>query len=72
MKRLVDFTVVGTGRFPIDMLRYDGAWPATGEAAGSIEASFEPGARKRQIKLRAINAPTEARWASFGWSVISS
>ena len=23
------YAVEGTGRFPIDMLRYDGSWPAT-------------------------------------------
>ena len=23
----VDFTVRGRGHFPLDMLRYDGAWP---------------------------------------------
>jgi hypothetical protein len=65
------FTVLGSGTFPFDMLRYDGCWPYESEDAAKIEASHrEPG----QSGLRAIvlqtnnpHAPTYRRWESFTW-----
>ena len=33
--------VCGTGPFPLDMLRYDQAWPATGEDAAIIGRSHQ-------------------------------
>lgn len=63
------FTVRGrigsyTG-FPMDMLRYDQAWPATGEDAAKIKPSDEP----VEIRLHGLSC-TPDRWKSFGWSIV--
>jgi hypothetical protein len=62
------YTVEGSGHFPHDMLRYD--------AAITLQ---DPDASRgtRQIKvlclhpLKARPFVTHARWASFGWRVVS-
>ncbi len=78
------FKVRGTGPFPLDMLRYDAAWPASGEDAGLIEdsvrlytlrdderQSVREHIRSHGIELATdyIGAPTVGRWESFGWTV---
>jgi hypothetical protein len=65
----VTFDVEGKGSFPIDMLRYDLCWPATGEDSSMIEAVVHP-RLTRQIRMRGLKPPTVARWASFGWTVV--
>lgn len=63
-----EFTVEGSGAFPLDMLRYDGCYPVS-----TIDALKIDGAAKRQITLRSSQghcAPTSHRWASFNWRVI--
>lgn len=66
------FTVRGRGEFPIDMLRYDRATPATEQDSGVIIRSF------RNLRIGdsgphevRVSAPrmTYARWQSFGWTV---
>ena len=74
------FTVRGKGDFPIDMLRYDSCYPATGVDAAAIEATkdrfadAESRRKVREIKLYSISrtmvGPTNDRWASFMWSVV--
>jgi hypothetical protein len=51
--------------FPIDMLRYDQAWPATGEEA----QKFAPAAEPVEIILYGLSC-TPARWKTFGWDVL--
>lgn len=74
MVKPTEFTVEGTGPFPIDMLRYDECWPA-GEAhdAAAIANTFHPrniGAPWRiTLKSRKLDAPTYKRWESFSWKV---
>ena len=70
-KRLYEYWVSGGGVFPFDMLRYDSAWPASGEDAAKMEWSFASpaGERQRSIKLRSYREPTIGRWSSFVWSV---
>lgn len=75
------FTVKGKGRFPIDMLRYDGCWPYSGQDAAAIEATMDPMERKRirdmtddgciTVKLvkHSRQLPTVERWRSLGWKV---
>lgn len=67
------FIVKGTGRFPIDMLRYDGAFPASSSDAVLIASAVKGGARRgNEFKITLISkshAPTSARWQSFGWFV---
>lgn len=65
------FTVTGSGPFPMDMLRYDQAWPLTSEDAQKVTASFAdgPGFVKWEVRLsmvkRAKGGPTVERWKSF-------
>lgn len=66
------FTVEGVGEFPYDMLRYDSCWPATQrDVPVMTQPALSPGIYdKRSVQLRGVQPPTEARWASFGWTVI--
>lgn len=57
-------TVEGYGQFPIDMLRYDAAFPHTEEDSYRI---MEQG--KRVVNLLTQVAPTIPRWRSFNWDV---
>ncbi len=73
------YTVVGTYPFPLDMLRYDGAYPATEEDARKMTAavagdSLEAVKTKYSIELVAPKhtahwVPRRARWESFLWNV---
>lgn len=72
MPKQITFTVQGRGVFPFDMLRYDHCWPDTSEDAVCMGHYTEP----RKVNLRchysngaAVQSPTKARWASFGWQV---
>ena len=62
------YAVYGTGRLPLDMLRYDSAWPATEIDANRADAQdWDSGAKI--IIMQGKREPTERRWESFGWSV---
>ena len=73
--KMITFTVKGRGRFPIDMLRYDGAYPTFGSDAGAIDGSlddrFESYMKPWTVELTGwgLGAPTVARWESFGCKV---
>ena len=70
------FTVEGSGEFPIDALRTDECWPATAIDAAHIAANYRmsdaDAARRRKVTLAttAKYAPNRQRWSSFGWRVI--
>lgn len=67
------FTVRGGMRFPLDMLRYDGCWPASGEDASTIGEMIGPYKDRPQVaevELVSTRPPTEGRWASFSWYVV--
>lgn len=77
-------TVRGTGRFPLDMLRYDRLTPATEIDSGRIETALDRWAETREateVKLLRRHKrdewpsttwqPTVGRWNSFGWAVMS-
>ena len=55
-----EYVVTGRGEFPVDMMRYDQAWPLDPILSSD---------RRRSITMRGLAEPTIARWASFGWSV---
>ena len=67
------FTVQFSGlHFPLDMLRYDNAWPATAVDAGKIESSFDLDRKEKPTDAARLvtlicagNPPTSARWQSF-------
>jgi len=70
--------VEGMGSFPLDMLRYDNCIPAQEEEIHKLVMSSKdmPEYReRRQIELirHAYNGepPTNGRWQSFGWRVVS-
>lgn len=68
------YTVSGETAFPIDMLRYDGSYPASSTDASAIIESFIPGNHTRRVinlmTTRDKNwLPIQARWRSFGWRV---
>jgi hypothetical protein len=69
------FKVTGRGQFPIDMLRYDGCYPKTGEDAAKIEASFRDPGTEITVSLERFGektwAPERARWSSFLWRMDS-
>lgn len=68
VKKLVIFTVRGSGQFPWDMLRYDSCWPAE-ETQTHHMLDSRGGAR--HVIMVGLREPTEGRWESFGWKIIS-
>jgi hypothetical protein len=58
------YSVSGRGRFPDDMLRYDGV---------TVDVAFaslvEEGIRELRTIMVTGRGCTPARWSSFGWSV---
>lgn len=72
MAKLTTFTVKGRGRFPLDMLRYDCAWPSSGEDVAAMESSLDTRFELRRnpwaVRLvsESLGVPTVDRWASFG------
>jgi hypothetical protein len=65
MVKLYEYKVTGRGSFPLDMLRYDRAWPAY----ESEISAFAWEASTRTLTLRSYQLPTTARWSSFLWAV---
>ena len=69
------FEVVGRGDFPVDMLRYDSAFPADGNAVDAIafRVERENWRQERTVRLGSYRStePTIGRWNSFGWRVIN-
>jgi hypothetical protein len=65
------FAVDGSGAFPLDMLRYDGCYPKTGDDAGKLETDYRD---RRSLTLCHYGdrywTPTAGRWSSFCWSVV--
>lgn len=64
------FAVVGSGTFPLDMLRYDSCVPH--EEHDSLVAADEHTMR-RIVVLRSYSRSatmTPGRWRSFGWQVL--
>jgi len=56
---------------PVDMLRYDSCWPASGEDANKLSDAVQIRREVHPISvtLCSHSKPTIARWASFLWSV---
>lgn len=74
IKKLYTFEVRGTGAFPIDMLRYDMCWPdrESPDSAQLQAQSHRPrGSGAWSVVLTGAKPPTEGRWNSFGWKIVS-
>lgn len=79
MTQILEYTVTGSGPFPIDMLRYDSAWPKSEMDSHlvSMTRDNEGYFRPRTVTLETWNSPDRApiarvtpeRWESFGWKV---
>lgn len=70
----ITFTVTGSGRFPLDMLRYDACYPVTSSDVQRIEDTSDVRAGNVEgIRLAHVGErtwlPTDGRWRSFLWSV---
>lgn len=77
------YTVTGTYPFPVDMLRYDNAYPAPNsdfsvismgrldyrEYYRKFREDNPTGLPRFSVRLASHNEPTKDRWLSFGWSV---
>ena len=69
--KIITFTVQGTRPFPLDMLRYDCAWPKTQRDVNVIQGEHLP-LRPRTVTLQSAcgaGKPTVERWATYGWTV---
>jgi hypothetical protein len=72
--------VKGLGDFPLDMLRYDGAWPRTEMDTGVIAATMYGRGGPRLSREERDNLVVEitgtspggpsCRWPSFMWRVV--
>ena len=75
----LQFTVLGRGGFPMDMLRYDGCYPKSEKDTVTMQSDG-----LREVMLhKTLNwgpgnwghpkvwSPTVGRWNSFGWAVLS-
>ena len=72
---LFHFTVEGTGEFPFVMLQKQRCWPKT-ESPDAVaiapHSRSETYRQKRQVTLTSLSEPNVARWASWGWQVVST
>ena len=67
---LIRYTVTGTGKFPLDMLRYDRSTFYSEEDANAAEYTNHGRTLKLLRFSRAGKSdPCVARWKSFGWEV---
>lgn len=64
---MATYKVSGRGAFPIDMLRFDCAWPLGPSDAAAIEDSIAGRTRRFEVTLvtNQCHAPNVARWNSF-------
>lgn len=78
MRWRLEYSVRGSGDFPIDMLRYDRSSPQSSEDAGMLLVTprdLEVYTTPRTIRLvmftetQTRGGPTIDRWKSFGWAV---
>lgn len=64
--KLYQYTVIGHGYFPLDMLRYDSAYPRRQIDVDSLTGLNEG---RAIVDLSSHRQPTVERWNSFGWDV---
>jgi hypothetical protein len=65
------WVVVGSLPFPIDMLRYDSAWPASESSSSLIERTIRCDTDGPvQVVICTRRRLTVSRWESRGWKVL--
>lgn len=63
------FTVSGTGEFPVDMMRFERAWPRAPSDSKKIQES-DPSSGRFEVDLQSADPPSQkGRWGSFGWRI---
>ena len=68
-KELYFYEVEGVGSFPLDMLRYDAAWPRNSESVSQMNMSSGNTVDRCVVGLQSYNILTLARCLSFGWNI---
>lgn len=72
-QKLYGYEVTGYGVFPLDMLRYDSAWPYSSrdvEVIRDYAGTHAAGSRELwRVRLTSISEPTVGRWKSFNVQV---
>jgi hypothetical protein len=75
--RDLHFTVKGRGEFPVDMLRYDEAKPATPGDQALVSSHTDPYTDSSEeitvnlvISGAEFRTPSADRWKTFGWEVL--
>ena len=65
--------VLGQGEFPLDMLRYDSAFPTEQEDSAKLQRD-QSELRTVVLTRRGINNHwgTQDRWKSFGWTIVAA
>jgi hypothetical protein len=68
------FTVIGHGKFPIDMLRYNACFPYQSGDSTKIAHSIKFAEERNEYKINlcqpaGYSPPNIERWRSFGWEV---
>ena len=71
--RIYTYKVSGKAPFPVDMLRYDQAFPRHEDQSHLITSEFDPFVAPptgavMTVELGGLRPPTFGRWESFGWS----
>jgi hypothetical protein len=61
MRYKTRFIVAGLGEFPIDMLRYEHAYPASEHDASTITALFRAGVRRSRMSATASDTAPQLR-----------
>jgi len=67
-RQVAHYTVEGSGEFPIDMLRYDCSSP---DREADSRAIMQEGKRRVNLVTYVEFGPTDERWLSFNWRVVS-
>jgi hypothetical protein len=72
---ITTYTVAGAFNFPIDMLRYDQAWPRSEAETGSLYSAMKMPTHPRlrgivEVELQCLGQPDQERWNSFMWKVV--
>lgn len=65
--------ILGSGVFPMDMLRYDKAYPLSEKDAVAISATFFNKCSNYEVNIgTSLGRFTVDRWRSFGVTIVSS
>ena len=72
---ITTYKVAGVFDFPIDMLRYDQAWPRSEAETAKLYSALNLTTQPRnkgfvEVELQCLGQPELLRWRSFMWKVV--